>query len=249
MAIQNVAIIFDTTARPDTTGVYCRRALGNLVTFEHFLPTELSRIPRHGFDLYLRIDDGLEYRLPRDLRPSVFWAIDTHLSLPWYMETAPDFDLVFAAQRDGAEQLRGAGIVPASWLPLACDPDFHSKHPADKQWDFSFVGHMFPGPRAELVALLQQHFPASFVGQRFFEDMARTYSASRIVFNRSIRNDINMRVFEALACGSLLMTNNLRTNGQEELFLDGIHLATYDDPEEQRSHHRGLPVEHSAVGR
>ena len=58
------------------------------------------------------------------------------------------------------------------------------------------------------------------------------YSASRLVFNRSIRNDINMRVFEALACGSLLVTNNLGDNGLDELFQDGTHLATYWDGEE-----------------
>jgi 2-polyprenyl-3-methyl-5-hydroxy-6-metoxy-1,4-benzoquinol methylase len=62
--------------------------------------------------------------------------------------------------------------------------------------------------------------------------MARTYSASRVVFNRSIANDVNMRVFEALACGSLLMTNDLGDNGQAEFFQDGVHLATYRDPEE-----------------
>ena len=62
--------------------------------------------------------------------------------------------------------------------------------------------------------------------------MARTYSAARIVFNRSIKNDVNMRVFEALACGSLLLTNDLSDNGQAELFRDGVHLATYREPED-----------------
>src|SRR5262249_38407084 len=80
--------------------------------------------------------------------------------------------------------------------------------------------------------LIQRHFRNTFVGRRYFEEMARTYSASRVVFNRGIRNDLNMRVFEALACGSLLLTNDLRDNGQEELFRDGVHLATYRDAEE-----------------
>ncbi len=57
--------------------------------------------------------------------------------------------------------------------------------------------------------------------------MARTYSAARIAFNRSIRNDVNMRVFEAVACGSMLMTNDLSDNGLATLFRDGMHLATY----------------------
>ena len=62
--------------------------------------------------------------------------------------------------------------------------------------------------------------------------MARTYSAARIAFNRSIRNDVNMRVFEAVACGSMLMTNDLGDNGLAELFRDGVHLATYRDRED-----------------
>src|SRR5262249_23049743 len=98
------------------------------------------------FDLYLNIDDGLEYRWPKDLRPSAWWAIDTHLNLPWYLRKGGDFDLVFAAQRDGAEQLREAGIQ-ASWLPLACDPQIHQKYEVPKTLDVCFVGHVFPGPR------------------------------------------------------------------------------------------------------
>jgi GT2 family glycosyltransferase/2-polyprenyl-3-methyl-5-hydroxy-6-metoxy-1,4-benzoquinol methylase/tetratricopeptide (TPR) repeat protein len=41
-----------------------------------------------------------------------------------------------------------------------------------------------------------------------------------------------MRVFEALASGSLLLTNDLRGNGQEELSQDGVYLATYQDAED-----------------
>jgi hypothetical protein len=46
MAIRRVAVVFDNRARPDTTGIYCRRALGTLVEVEHFLPTA----PRPGMD-------------------------------------------------------------------------------------------------------------------------------------------------------------------------------------------------------
>ena len=233
MPIRRVALIFDNKARPETTGVYVRRALDGLVEIEHYLPSEMSRIPRAGFDLYLSIDDGLEYRLAPDLRPCAWWAIDTHLNFDWCRAKAQDFDLVFAAQRDGAERLRAHGIASATWLPLACDPEIHCKHEAvKKRHDVAFVGHVFPGPRAELLELVSRRFPNTFIGQRYFEEMAETYSAARIVFNRSICNDVNMRVFEALACGSLLVTNDLTDNGQGELFRDGVHLATYRDPEE-----------------
>jgi methionine biosynthesis protein MetW len=231
MSAQRVAIIFDDTARPETTGGYCLRALKELIAVEHFRPTDLHRIPRDGIDLYLNIDDGLHYVLPADLHPSAWWAIDTHMDFDWCLQKSHGFDFIFAAQRDGALRLCDEGIS-ATWLPLACDPGIHRKHDVPKQYDVCFVGNVFPGERADLVRLLQSRFRNHFVGQRYFEEMARTYSASRVVFNRSIRNDVNMRVFEAVACGALLVTNDLHDNGQEELFRDGVHLATYRDADE-----------------
>jgi O-antigen biosynthesis protein len=225
--VSKVAIIYDDCVRPDTTGIYCRRALGEMVEVEHFLPSELSRIPREGFDLYINIDDGLRYRLPRNLRPSIWWAIDTHLDNDgWYASKGEDFDLVFCAQQQGVESLQRSGI-PAIWLPLACDPTIHRPFDVHKEWDFCFVGNLFDGPRSELVRLLQQTYPSHFVGNAYFTDMARVYSASRVVFNRSLRGDLNMRIFEALACQTLLLTDELPDNGLPELFQDGVHLATY----------------------
>jgi GT2 family glycosyltransferase/tetratricopeptide (TPR) repeat protein/2-polyprenyl-3-methyl-5-hydroxy-6-metoxy-1,4-benzoquinol methylase len=232
MDVRRVALIFDHKARPETTGIYCRRALGKLVEVEHFLPGETSRIPRQGFDLYLNVDDGLEYHLPPDLHPCAWWAIDTHLNFTWCRQKARGFDFIFAAQRDGAARLRDEGVASAVWLPLACDPELHCKHDVTKEYDVAFVGNVFPGPREDLLELVRRRFPNTFIGRAYFEEMARTYSAARTVFNRSLKSDINMRVFEALACGSLLVTNDLRGNGQEELFQDGVHLATYRDPEE-----------------
>ena len=76
MAIHRVAVIFDDRARPDTTGVYCRRALEALVATVHFRPGELEAIPTQGFDLYLNIDDSLAYLLPPALRPKQQLIID-----------------------------------------------------------------------------------------------------------------------------------------------------------------------------
>jgi 2-polyprenyl-3-methyl-5-hydroxy-6-metoxy-1,4-benzoquinol methylase len=230
--IRRIALIFDDTVRPETSGVYCRSALSQMAEITHFRPADLYDIPRRGFDLYLNIDDGLQYGLPGDLRPSAWWAIDTHVNFDWCLEKACDFDWVFATQRDGAAQLEAARISPTLWLPLACDADVHRKFDVEKLYDVVFVGNLFPGPRSELIEQLQRRLPNMFVGQAYFEEMAKIFSASRIVFNRSIRNDINMRVFEALGSGSFLLTNDLRENGQEELFKDGVHLATYQDADD-----------------
>jgi 2-polyprenyl-3-methyl-5-hydroxy-6-metoxy-1,4-benzoquinol methylase len=232
MDIRRVALIYDDTSRPETTGTYCRRALAELVEVEHIRPANLDRAPRTGFDLYLNIDDGLEYRLPPDLRPAAWWAIDTHLNFAWCADRARDFDRVFAAQRDGSAKLEAEGISHATWLPLACDPDVHRKHEVPKRHDVAFVGNVFPGPREDLLGRLRRRFRSAFVGRAYFDEMAEIYSASRLVFNRSLEDDVNMRVFEALACGSLLLTNDLTGNGQAELFQDGVHLATYRDADD-----------------
>ena len=128
MPIRRVAAIFDDRPRPDTAGVYVRRALAGLVEVVHYRPEQAEAIPRAGFDLYFSIDDDTEHRLPEALHPRAYWAIDTHLDFAARLRRAEGCDLVFAAQRDGAERLRAAGIESAGWLPLACDTGVHRRH-------------------------------------------------------------------------------------------------------------------------
>lgn len=232
MPIRRIALIYDDKSRPETTGFYCRRALAESLEVAHFQPGELDRVPRSGFDLYLCVDDGMTYRLPDDLRPSAWWAIDTHLDFDRCLEKALVCDLTFAAQRNGAEALKAAGVAASTWLPLACDPKIHGRREAPKEYDFAFVGHIFPGPRSELLSLLRKRYAAHFVGNAYFEEMARIYSAARVVFNRSLNGDVNMRVFEGLCSGSILTTDALDQNGLGALFRDGVHLATYHDAED-----------------
>ena len=127
-----VAIVYDNTQRPDTTGEHCLQALRGLCEVQHFLPTQMDEVPRASFDLHLQIDDGLRYRFPLDLRPSAWWVIDTHLQYDWDRQKASDFDFVFAAQRDGAERLEADWTGPVQWLPLACNPAVHRPHEVDK---------------------------------------------------------------------------------------------------------------------
>ena len=70
MGTIRVAIVFDNSHRPETTGTYCLRALQQLVEVQHFTPNQLNGIADDTFDLYLNVDDGLRYRLPSKLRPA-----------------------------------------------------------------------------------------------------------------------------------------------------------------------------------
>ena len=233
-----IAIVFSKGNRPDTTGVYCLRALGQKHEVCHFEPEDLSKIKREDYDLFVNIDDGRSYRFRTDLHPSVFWAIDTHIKPERCLEKARDFDFVFCAQRPGAQAMRKEGIG-ARWCPLAFDPEVHKKHPLPKILDVSFVGNygrfrygrfFWEGKkifreRARLISALKKEFNL-FTGNFFFEDMAVVFSLSKIVFNKSVKDDVNMRVFEALGCGSLLVTNPIE-GSQDLLFKPGEHFIEY----------------------
>lgn len=84
--MMSVAVVFDDSMRPDTTGVYCQRALrelcaaGKIGKLEHLRPKALHDSRDSDHDLWLLIDDGLEYDLPSSRPPIAWWAIDTHLN-------------------------------------------------------------------------------------------------------------------------------------------------------------------------
>jgi hypothetical protein len=137
-----VAIIYDHLTRPETTGVYCLRALAGMAQVEQVHPSQLEKIRRTGFDLYLFVDDGFAYPLPRDLRPQAYWDIDTHIDFARELERAAGADFVFAAQRNGAEQLSQALGRSVEWLPLACDPAIHARQTVPISFNVSFVGNL-----------------------------------------------------------------------------------------------------------
>ena len=61
------------------------------------------------------------------------------------------------------------------------------------------------------------------------DEMAGHYCKSRVIFNNAINNDLNMRVFEALCSGSLLVTDSAPGSGLTDFFTDKKHLIIYDD--------------------
>ena len=116
-----VGLVFDNQQRPETTGYYCRRALGPLVDLERLLPHELDIIDHSIFDLFVFIDDGLDYVIPAQCRPRAAWAIDTHMDLSRCLQRFGDADFLFAAQQNGANALQHTLGRPVNWQPKASD--------------------------------------------------------------------------------------------------------------------------------
>lgn len=194
----------------------------------------IERLPQEQKpDMYLFVETGLNL-IPPDLYklsiPKACYLIDTHLHLENHIRMARHFDCVFIAQKEYLDRFREAGIEKVEWLPLACDPEVHGKQNVEKRHDIGFVGSILPTlpRRKQLLDELARSFNVH-TDRKFMEEMTRVFCESRIVFNNAVRNDLNMRVFEALCSGSLLITDDAPNSGLKELFEDGKHLAIYKD--------------------
>ena len=182
-------------------------------------------------DLYLWVESVPGHQ-PTNLAalgcPTACYLVDSHLNLERHLALAPEFDNVFIAQREYLPQFRK--VNPRSfWLPLACDPEVHRCWEGEKRYDIGFVGGVQQGSRREaLLTVLNNEIPVQYE-RCFWDDMARLFSASRMVFNSAVNNDLNMRVFEVMSTGSMLLSDLAWQSGQDELFFDGEEYACYHD--------------------
>jgi len=205
-------------------------------------------ISRFGkFDYHLWIDwgeDGLpwkEWYPPKDGGKFIYIASDTHLGHEYRFNKAERADFVFFNQLAPTTEWNMKHKKEALWLPHAFEPQAYPNIKKPKKYDVCFIGHYQDIPnynkltRVEALDILFKAFPNFYYGTRnpaypdknLFEHAATMFCESKIVFNISIKDDINMRVFEALGTGSFLLTNELPT--LNKLFEDGLHLITYNN--------------------
>lgn len=196
-----------------------------------FYAEALSRAPK-GFqpDIFIYVDSGRPALSPgiHQIRcPKMCYLIDTHIDAHSRIEIAKAFDGVFIAQKGQLELFKRAGIQNVAWLPLACSPELYDRKPRERNLDVAYVGSLndADGRRKGLLDSVRERFPNSFIGKAWPREMADIYSRAKIVVNAAVNRDVNMRVFEAMAGGALLITDE--ADGLEDMFQDGEHLVVY----------------------
>jgi hypothetical protein len=234
-----IIVSFEDRVRPDSTGIYFKRAaeqLGHEV--KHVYPEDIHNVKQGDADLYLKVDDGLAEQVWNpELHPSAYYAIDVHLDTDWRLKFAEagKFDYVTVAQSCGLDI---PWHVNPSYLALGCDPEIHHAGEMAKIYDGAFIGNFHTqhaGKRVEAVHAFFEACPGNiFFGNRMFGEMTRKYAQSKIVFNQAINNDVGMRPFEVMCSGSCLVSPRLPD--MERLgFRDGVHYAAYSDLDEMKS--------------
>ena len=201
---------------------------------KHTFKDVVERLPQ-GFrpDVYLWIDSGPK-QAPSDIKfpgvVKVCYLIDTHIAPGLRLAMAQHFDYTLLAQKAQVDVFSRAGIRNVTWLPLACSPELHDVGPLERRYDVAFICNPrgdHNNRRRDLMLALSERFPNSYVGKCWPEGMARIYAQSKVVVNACVNEDVNMRVFEAMASGALLITDH--AIGLEDLFEDKKHLVIYRD--------------------
>lgn len=217
------------------------------------------------FDLNILVDhgeDGLNVPLDWELpHPNAYWIADSHLGYDYRLQRAKQFDFVFASHKPSIERLIKDGI-PAEkihYLPWAAETACYRPIPIIEKYDWCFIGHMNNEFRIDLVDRFCKEWPLGekgYLGWRMGEiqghcvldDCAKKFSQSRIVISESIRDDVQMRTFEALACKRLLLTEDVP--GLHDHFEDGKHLVlfkTIDEAVEKAKYYLAHDDERNAI--
>jgi len=191
-------------------------------------------------DLHVLVDHGedalgvpLDFEYPH---PNAYWVSDAHLGYKYRLERAREFDFVFCAQKAFIDQFAADGIPKEKlfYLPHAVEPDIYKPLSVIEKWDWSFIGHLNSPQRIDLLDRFCKELPNWYLGWRnpqvpgynVLDDVNVKFNKSRLVLNISIKEDLNMRVFEALGSKRVLLTDKI--NEMDGIFESGTHLVAYE---------------------
>jgi len=206
---------------PFTTASYIEMALKDFPKASVFRKGE-DRVP--CADVIINIEPCGEI-ISYPTAVSCYWEIDNHIHLGRDLDKYEKVDHVFVAQKFFLPLYQGKKV---SWLPLGADPKLHRRFEDEPaEYDVGFLGNDTYARRSGLLDKIGKKYKLLRSTSKPGEDYSRKLSRCKILFNCSMDNDMNMRVFEAMSIGRLLVTD--KVDGQDELFKDGVHYVSYHD--------------------
>jgi hypothetical protein len=159
--------------------------------------------------------------------PKVWFAVDVHLHNAWYPHLAPVFDKVYCAQKNHVQEM-ATFTSDVEWLPL-CYTGENCRFTSwsMRTFDISFVGTLDTTKNPSRVTFFEKLRESGLnvtIVQGRFEHL---YNNSKIVINQSVNDDLNLRFFEAPACGALLLTDRL-SHSMDDILIPGEDFLIYE---------------------
>ncbi len=138
---------------------------------------------------------------------TIGFSIDQYCN-PWHVPYSAAFDCFLVAQKDylslfSLDQIRR----PVRWFPLFCDPGKDKDLGVERDIPVSFVGTLggrFNKEREPFLKSFKRECPLLILSG----DYVPVFNRSRLVLNQSAAGECNFRMFQAMACGALLLTED-----------------------------------------
>ncbi len=235
--------LYDAT-RSEAPLLRALRKVADVKIFDHThdcFETVLRRLPAGWNPDAVLIRDSEYYPIPPGLETAdqpVFCLLgDYNLSFNQMLPIMGAFDHFFCDLK-GVRIFNKLGFRNCEYFCLyGYDPEVHRDYGLPKEYDVLFIGNLNHSVQQEREALLYRlarlgkRYRVHIATNIFGPEYAMMLNRSTLVFNRPIRCEINMRFFEALACGALVLNPHI-----EELdmlgFFPGKHYLAYDRLEE-----------------
>lgn len=180
--------------------------------------------------------DSIERNIPAGLEdcpaPLIVFLLDTPINRFWQFPLARIADLTLCDQLPEAVFLQNSGLR-AEWFPLAADRNIYLPRTADKTIEISFVGGRNLSTRMKreyiLDAISGKFNLKTYTGSPYLSaaETADVYRRSKLVLNENMFPAVNLRLFEAMSCGTAVFTED-SAPGLENLFADSQNLVTYN---------------------
>lgn len=158
---------------------------------------------------------GYYFGMPENLEecpvPSILVVCDWHVHYTIIREMVDAFDYILC-DRALLQVLQAKGYTHcAYWPAYSFAPEIVREYPSERDLDLTFIGNFSPAIYSERNRHLMRLAPLAqdyklFYGSRVYHpDYSRVLSRSKLVFNHSIRQEMNLRAYEAAACGALCL--------------------------------------------
>ena len=197
-------------------------------------------LPCKNVDLILQPDVArrLPHGLVKSKIPTACFSIDTYHYTSYRIQISMLFDAVFVFHPGFDQTFRESGHPKTYCLPHAVELELFDRPELERVYDIGWVGRLdgeFYKLRRRVINILKSSFKMNDINQYYNPtEMADIYRQSKIVINLSrddYLEDANLRCFEAMAAGALLITpkpSELSSLG----FTEGIHYVAFQEENE-----------------
>jgi hypothetical protein len=175
----------------------------------------IDKLPKDFNPVFFIFRTPLYLMVPYDIEKSPLLTVclldDCFSGLDYLLDILKKFDYIFT-DRTTISLLNQAGFDNVDYWPcFGYDPKLFRYFPNEKKiYDVSFVGNLNVNIQTNRMWYLKRlteiksKYNVKIITNIFGEDYVKILNQSKIVFNHSIKSEMNMRAFEATACNTLL---------------------------------------------